>query len=619
MTSPLLPGLAPPTNPDAGVTVQSVLRTLSKERLLDVARDHGLTLSPRDTIANLARDAERSRQVDLPGVLSRLLRDELRKALEAHGLDPVGRARLELADRLLAHSAAPPVEATPDFAPDPFAPAKGRLAVVRQRQYLITDVVPPPAPAHATATRPAERVRLVCLDDDAQGRDLEVFWPLELGARVIEPSVEGLGAITHLDDPAHFGAYLNTLRWNAISATDNALFQAPFRAGIQLLNHQIPPLSKALALPRANLFIADDVGLGKTIEAGLVLQELILRQQVERVLIVAPASITLQWRAEMEQRFGQRFEIMNRAFVARCRRERGFGVNPWAAHSRFIVSYQTLRRPEYLEPLLTRLGDRARRSLLILDEAHTVAPASPGRYAVDSNVTRTVRDLAGRFDNRLFLSATPHNGHSNSFSALLEILDSARFTRGVPIDDPAQLEPVLTRRLKSDLKAIGTKPTRTARSSRSPSKASPTSPPTPPTGTRPSTSTTPHPPASTSAAPTTPSSASPSSSPSTPPSPSPATPAAASSSSASKSACSQASRPSTAPSPSTPAGSTPTPARTTTSSTSPPPSTPTPTTKPTASPTTPRTPTTPTTSPPPPPPSSTPPPRCAASSRPCAP
>jgi hypothetical protein len=456
MTSPQLPGIAPPPNPGAGVTVQSVLRTLSKERLLDVARDHGLTLSPRDTIANLARDAERSRQVDLPGVLSRLLRDELRKALEAHGLDPVGRARLELADRLLAHSAAPPVEATPDYTPDPFAPAKGRLAVVRQRQYLITDVVPPPAPAHATATRPAERVRLVCLDDDAQGRDLEVFWPLELGARVIEPSVEGLGAITHLDDPAHFGAYLNTLRWNAISATDNALFQAPFRAGIQLLNHQIPPLSKALALPRANLFIADDVGLGKTIEAGLVLQELILRQQVERVLIVAPASITLQWRAEMEQRFGQRFEIMNRAFVARCRRERGFGVNPWAAHSRFIVSYQTLRRPEYLEPLLTRLGDRARRSLLILDEAHTVAPATSTRYAVDSNVTRTVRDLAGRFDNRLFLSATPHNGHSNSFSALLEILDSARFTRGVPIDDPAQLEPVLTRRLKSDLKAIGT-------------------------------------------------------------------------------------------------------------------------------------------------------------------
>ncbi|MCB9789289.1 MAG: DEAD/DEAH box helicase [Deltaproteobacteria bacterium] len=319
----------------------------------------------------------------------------------------------------------------------------------------MTEVVPPPSPAHATVARPAERVRLVCLDDDAQGRDLEVFWPLELGARVIEPSAEGLGTVTRLDDPAQFGAYLNALRWNAISATDNALFQAPFRAGIQLMNHQIPPLSKALALPRANLFIADDVGLGKTIEAGLVLQELILRQQVERVLIVAPAAITLQWRAEMEQRFGQRFEIMNRAFVARCRRERGFAVNPWATHSRFIVSYQTLRRPEYLEPLLTQLGDRARRSLLILDEAHTVAPATSSRYAVDSNVTRTVRDLAGRFDNRLFLSATPHNGHSNSFSALLEILDSARFTRGVPIDDPAQLEPVLIRRLKSDLKALG--------------------------------------------------------------------------------------------------------------------------------------------------------------------
>ena len=77
-----------------------------------------------------------------------------------------------------------------------------------------------------------------------------------------------------LDEPRYFSAYLHALKWTAVTASNATLFQAPFRAGIQLLNHQMVPLKKALALPRVNLFIADDVGLGKTIEAGLVLQEL---------------------------------------------------------------------------------------------------------------------------------------------------------------------------------------------------------------------------------------------------------------------------------------------------------------------------------------------------------
>jgi hypothetical protein len=91
-------------------------------------------------------------------------------------------------------------------------------------------------------------------------------------------------------------------------------------------------------------------------------------------------------------------------------------------------------------------------SLLILDEVHNAAPASNSlRYAIDSGLTRSLRDLAPRFQHRLFLSATPHNGHSNSFTALLELLDPARFTRGVPFD-PADLETVLVRRLKDDLR-----------------------------------------------------------------------------------------------------------------------------------------------------------------------
>ena len=146
---------------------------------------------------------------------------------------------------------------------------------------------------------------------------------------------------------------------------------------------------------------------------------------------------------------------MNRAFIGRRRQERGFGVNPWSTHTRFIVSHQLLRRPEYRDPLLQHIGERATKSLLILDESHVAAPAGASRYAVDSKITDVIRDIAPRFENRLFLSATPHNGHSNSFSALLELLDPQRFTRGVPVRGRGQLDAVMVRRLKEDLRKLG--------------------------------------------------------------------------------------------------------------------------------------------------------------------
>ncbi len=150
------------------------------------------------------------------------------------------------------------------------------------------------------------------------------------------------------------------------------------------MSSRLTPLTKALSLPRANLFIADDVGLGKTIEAGLVLQELLLRQRVEFVLVICPASVQLQWKEEMGQRFGLPFEIMSRHYVARVRKERGFGQNPWSTHRRFIVSHPIVRRPEYREQLLAHLRERcaeegtsrAKKLLSIPDEAHVATPAS---------------------------------------------------------------------------------------------------------------------------------------------------------------------------------------------------------------------------------------------------
>lgn len=433
-------------------TISSVLETLPKPRLIELGRQFGVGLSDSSPKETQVATLQASGQLRLTQLVEWMGRDELRRACERHGMPTKERARPALAAKLLeASGAADSKRVASLFGAREFdrhAPHVGDIVQVRQRQYLVEGVAPPPEPSHATV------VDLVCLDDDNQGRKVQVLWELELGARVLQPEAEGLGKLEKLDPPRHFAAYLHALRWNSVTATQADLFQSPFRAGIKLLNHQLIPLKKALALPRANLFIADDVGLGKTIEAGLVLQELELRQRVDFVLIVCPASICLQWKGEMEKRFGQRFEIYDREFVARKRRERGFGVQAWGTQNRFIISYQLLRRPEYFEPLVQHLGARLKKSLLVLDEAHTAAPATSSKYAVDSNTTAAVTKLASSFENRLFLSATPHNGHSNSFSALMEILDPQRFTRGVKIDGQSgALGQVMVRRLKRDLAA----------------------------------------------------------------------------------------------------------------------------------------------------------------------
>jgi ERCC4-related helicase len=325
----------------------------------------------------------------------------------------------------------------------------GGVVHVRSRQYLVEDVVPPPVAGQSTL------VRLSCLADDALGERLEVLWEREIDGRVSDPQETWNAVSTRgFDEPRKFSAYLNTLRWNCVTATNPALFQSPYRAGIEVKAFQLEPLRKALLMPRVNLFVADDVGVGKTIEAGLIVREMMLRQRVRRVLVCCPPSVVTQWKEEMEQRFGLMFAIYDREYVASSRQERGYTVNPWTTHSRFIVSQALIRDEAYAAPLRDWMGEFTGGSLLILDEAHNVAPASGSKYAIDSHLTRTIRDLAPRFEHRLFLSATPHNGHSNSFAALLEILDPQRFCRGVPVKDQRLLDTVMVRRLKSDLREI---------------------------------------------------------------------------------------------------------------------------------------------------------------------
>ena len=328
------------------------------------------------------------------------------------------------------------------------APITGELVQVRSRRWLVEEVIEPPAPGESAI------VRLACADDDAQGQSLDIFWDYELDRQILEDEGWADLAARGFDSPRQFAAFLHTLRWHCVTATDPSLFQSPFRAGIRLDAYQMEPLRKALRLPRVNLFIADDTGLGKTIEAGLIARELLLRRKANAIVVAAPPSVLEQWKGELEDRFGLLFEILDRAYLSRMRRERGFGVNPWRTHSRFLVSHNLLIDPSYADPLREWLGPMLPGSLLILDEAHHAAPASGGRYGIETRFTRAIRDLAGRFEHRLFLSATPHNGHSNSFSTLLELLDPYRFTRGVKVRGKSVLDDVMVRRLKEDIREV---------------------------------------------------------------------------------------------------------------------------------------------------------------------
>ena len=327
------------------------------------------------------------------------------------------------------------------------APDIGDLVQVRSRRWLVEDVVP---------SDPGESpvVELACAEDDAQGEALTVFWDYEIDRRIRDEEGWADLAARGFDNPRWFAAFFHTLRWHCSTATDPGLFQAPFRAGITLDAYQMEPLRKALRLPRVNLFIADDTGLGKTIEAGLIARELLLRRKAKTIVVAAPPSVLEQWKGELEERFGLIFEILDRAYVSRMRRERGFGVNPWRTHSRFLVSHNLLIDSAYTDPMREWLGTMLSGSLMILDEAHHAAPSSGGRYGIETRFTRAIRDLSARFEHRLFLSATPHNGHSNSFSTLLELLDPYRFTRGIKIRGKRDLDDVMVRRLKEDIRQV---------------------------------------------------------------------------------------------------------------------------------------------------------------------
>ena len=270
---------------------------------------------------------------------------------------------------------------TPDIRVQRTIPEPGQLVEVRRRQWIVVEVT---SSQLLSASAQQHAVTLSSIDEDGLGEELEVIWEIEVGAQIIERA--GLPTISGQDDSSTLNAFLDAVRWGAATNANRGFLQAPFRSGVSIEDFQLDPLVRAIDMARVNLLIADDVGLGKTIEAGLIIQEMLLRHRARTVLIICPASLQEKWRMEIQEKFGLEFQIIDTRYIKQLRRERGIHANPWTSHSRLITSMDWAKSGEGLRAMrdvLPLYSSYPRKfDLLVIDEAHNIAPAAGANYAL---------------------------------------------------------------------------------------------------------------------------------------------------------------------------------------------------------------------------------------------
>lgn len=186
--------------------------------------------------------------------------------------------------------------------------------------------------------------------------------------------------------------------------------------------YQVVPLMRALRMPRPRLLLCDDVGLGKTIQAALIITEMMARRRAHRVLIVSPAGPLLrQWHRELLERFGLRVEVIDRAKLDDLRRKSELGANPFDQVPLGLVSVDFLKQERILEHI-----ERTSYDIIVIDEAHHCADLGAATEDYDDSLRRDLaKVLARKCDLLLLLTATPHNGNDRSFASLLELLDAS--------------------------------------------------------------------------------------------------------------------------------------------------------------------------------------------------
>jgi len=218
-------------------------------------------------------------------------------------------------------------------------------------------------------------------------------------------------------DPALHDLLLRALALSALHA--DAPFLALQRSRVVPANYQLVPLLMALRQPRVRLLIADDVGLGKTIEAGLITKELLVRGKARRVLVLAPAHLLAQWQEALRRFFHLGFVVLSGSNLKRLARTLPPGANPWTMHDLVIASIDYAKQDGVRPQVLFQDWD-----LVLVDEAH-MAARPPTEKGSQMERFRLVRELAKRVPHLLLATATPHNGYSESFYSLLEHLDLA--------------------------------------------------------------------------------------------------------------------------------------------------------------------------------------------------
>lgn len=195
------------------------------------------------------------------------------------------------------------------------------------------------------------------------------------------------------------------------------------RTRVVPMNYQLVPVAMALEEPRVRLAIFDDVGLGKTIEAGLIITELMARQLASRVLIICPANLREQWREQLSYFFHlDDARIMSSTHRRALERQLPVGANPWEFFRCLIVSEDYAKEAAIRQQILEQAWD-----IVLIDEAHTLAKPHQGAEdaRVDMERWRLAEALStsSRVRHLLLLTATPHNGYSDSFASLLRMLD----------------------------------------------------------------------------------------------------------------------------------------------------------------------------------------------------
>jgi len=250
------------------------------------------------------------------------------------------------------------------------------------------------------------------------------FVPLE----AIEPGHLGLPRPELVGTPPANDLLLRGYRLSMMHGS--APFLGLQRSCVIPTNYQLVPVVMALELPRVRMLLADDVGLGKTIEAGLIITELLARQRVSRVLVICPASLREQWREALDQFFHLDARIISTRHERELQRQLPAGANPWEFYRYLVISVDYAKLPRIKFQVLELLAREAENTVVVIDEAHTCA--KPHQTRSDEHVEmqrwELAEEVSASTEHLLLLTATPHNGYTDSYASLLRMLDDGLVT-----------------------------------------------------------------------------------------------------------------------------------------------------------------------------------------------